>query len=256
MHHMGRWKRAAGIAALVSAALVGITSPASAGRPPPEWSLMLRDARATFTREMGGKILRIVRVGEPEVTGRRTSVDVIPTIYQDVDVHYQAKFGQLEKQSITLHYEWNLGSWGFVGFQWGDMTVTKPGKYPPPPAPPTANELEDAVKEALKEWKVRTDHVESVKATGKPVFAWLDDKPTPSYTFPVKALVEDVVDRTSVYQVQWKTRFVCTLKAQLVLHSDAWELESTDPDCAQRGCSVAKMCQDLWAGGGGKGKRR
>lgn len=245
-------------AALSSLVLVLLaTARASAAPPPPPWSVMAKDARATFTRADDSKIERIVRVGQAEITGRRTSVDVIPTVYQDAAIYYVAKFGQIETQGLTLHYEWNLGGWSFVGFEWGEAKVVRKGNYPAPPSLPTAGEIEDAVKDGMRDWHVKPEHVESVKATGKPTFEWLDDKPTASYKIPVKVSVKDVVDRSSLYQVQWKTRFVCTFKASLVLEADAWALRSTDPDCAARNCSVVSLCQDLWSGhAGGKARKR
>src|SRR5262245_21540172 len=105
------------------AALILLAPAIAAAAPPapPTWADMVRDAHRAFKGAHDWKIDRVARLGDPEITGRRTATEVIPEVYQDADIYYAAKFGQLEKQKITLHYEWNLGGWANVGFRWGPV---------------------------------------------------------------------------------------------------------------------------------------
>jgi|SRR5579871_2110794 len=232
-------------------ALLLLSSAAMADPAPPPWEDVLRDAKGIFERHREDATLRkIVRAGEPRSSQRRTAVQLVPVAYQDVDCLYQSKkFGAVEKVRMTLHYEHGMAGWTMAGYAWGDVTTVQPGRYPPKPQPPGAQEVLDAVRGGLKEWRVRPNDVEQVTATGKAKFAWLDDAPTAGYLLAVRVNVRDVVDRNAAYGARFKTRFVCDLKVQLALEDGVtWTMQGTVPDCADEGCSLQKQCRDTWGG--------
>src|SRR5207249_1283721 len=114
---------------------------AAADVVPPAWSLMQRDAQAAFKNADDAEIQRISRVGEPRLVEKKTSVDVVQHLYQDVDVIYEGRFHQIESQRVTLHYERELTGWALRGFTWGDVAELRPGRYPPAPPPPAQGEI-------------------------------------------------------------------------------------------------------------------
>ena len=231
-------------------------APASAAPKPPAWAEMLERAKGAFERHQEDvKLLKIVRAGEPRLSSRRTATELVPELFQDAEAVYETRrWHQVEKQKMTLHYESGLGGWTLVGFTWGDPEIVRPGKYPPAPPPPTAQEILDAVRSGMAEWGVRADDVEKVTPSGGGASSWLDDVPTAGYTVPVKIQVRDIVDRAAVYGARYKTRFVCDLKILLSLEDQvSWTMQGTVPDCADRGCKLARICKDTWAGGGAGG---
>ncbi len=241
------------IRAALAMVVLGAATAGATPTPPP-WEDMLHDAKGIFERQREDVALKkLVRAGEPRVTSRRTAVQLVPAVYQDVDCVYQTKkFGAIEKQRMTLHYEHGSFGWTMAGYSWGDVTIVREGNYPPRPAPPSAQEVLDAVRGGLREWKVRSTDIETVTPTGKAVFSWLDDVPTAGYLVPVRVQVRDIVDRTASYGARYKTRFVCDLKVQLALEDQvSWTMQGTVPDCADEVCSLQRQCKDTWANGAG-----
>lgn len=238
----------------VSVLALGSEGAALAGAPaPPAWATMSADAKSAFARRSpDATVQRITRRGEPAISARRTAVDTVPTLFQDVAVQYEKrKFHEVEEQVMHLHYETSFGSWSFVGFQWGDVKVIRAGNYPPPPPAPTAQEITDAVKDAMREWSVRAEHIEKVQVAGKTEFTWLDDAPTASYEIPLKVSVLDKVNNGAVYGAQMKPRFTCEFRAVFTMDdSSAWAVSETIPDCATGNCSVNRLCKDSWTGAG------
>jgi hypothetical protein len=234
-------------------AVVALPSLSHAATPPP-WDDMLHDAKGVFERHRSDAILKkMVRAGEPKFSSRRTAVQLVPTVFQDVECLYQTKkFGQIERQIMTLHYEKSGlgGGWSFSGYSWADPETVREGKYPPKPAPPTEREIFDAVRTGMREWNVRPEHIEKVTPSGKPTFSWLDDVPTAGYQVKAKVSVRDVVDRTALYGARYKTRFLCDLNVQLALEDGVtWTMQGTVPDCADQGCSLQRICKDTWGNG-------
>jgi hypothetical protein len=226
---------------------------ASAAPPPPPWEDMLADAKRVFARQRDNTVLKkMVRANDPRMSSRRTAVDLVPEVFQDVDCIYQGKrFGQLERETMTLHYERNLGGWTMVGYSWGERETMRAGKMPPQPPMPTDREILDAVRGGMREWRVRSSDIEKVQVSGKPGFSWLDDAPTAGYLVPVKVSVRDVVDRSAQYGARTQTRFLCDLRVQLALEDQVtWTMQGTVPDCAEAGCSLARLCKDTWVGKG------
>src|SRR4051812_7829570 len=108
--------------ACVVLATLAAPSVAAAAPTPPPWDDMLHDAKGVFERHRSDSVLKkMIRSGEPKISSRRTAVQLVPTVFQDVECVYQTKkFGTIERQIMTLHYESSsLGGWAFVGYGWG-----------------------------------------------------------------------------------------------------------------------------------------
>src|SRR5262245_38083301 len=113
-------------------ALLLLGGAAQAAPPPPAWEDMLADAKRVFGRQRDNAVLKkMVRAADPRFTSRRTATELVPEVWQDVDCIYQGKrFGQLERQTMTLHYERNLGGWSMVGYSWGEKETMRAGNMP------------------------------------------------------------------------------------------------------------------------------
>jgi hypothetical protein len=246
-------------AAAVLAVALGPSARAQEGDiPPPAWPMMEKDARSAFRTADDGKVLKVERVGTIEWTDRPTSIDVITVAFQSVDLTYEARFQQVEKQRIKLHYEWESGHWAMRGFQWGDAVIVRPGKYPPPPPAPTTEDVVELVREpGMQAWRVPPDHVEKVQVTGKPHLTWEGDKPIAVFDVPVKVSVLDALHVPNANPpVVWKPRYLCNATAVISLERGVWNMRRVDAGCGETACNLADRCVDSWKPGARTGQRK
>jgi hypothetical protein len=219
----------------------------------PIWSVMQRDAHQAFVNADDSPIQRVARVGEPRVVEKKTATEVVPHLYQDVDVIYEGKFHQLERQRMTLHYEKELGGWALRTFSWGEVVTVRPGVYPPAPPPPSTEEIEQLVRDqGVADAQIPADRIEKIVVKGKPSVSWEYEKhPVALFDYALDLYVQDSVQNPSANPpVVWKTRYVCSMNAQLAFDSGMWDLRDTD--CGGEGCRLGTTCPDLWKPGARK----
>jgi hypothetical protein len=246
---------------LIAAGAAGSARTALADEPPPpSWAVMERDARVAFTHADDSEIQRIARSGNPRLVEKKTAMEVVQNLYQDVDVVYEGKFHQIEKQRMTLHYERGLTGWSIRGFAWGDVYEVTPGKYPPPPPPPSKDEIEQLVKDpGLADAHIPAEKIEKIEVGAKPTITWdYEKKPIAIFDYPVKVYVQDSVANPQAFPpVVWKTRYICDARASLSFNAGVWDVNSVE--CGGGPCTMGHSCPDLWKPGAKKpkaGRRR